>query len=93
MIYAQFYQRAVWPAGTTEIVEGTGDRSVIIIDGRLRHDTIGKLAATECANRGYVAWRIFKGDSFTQARPISCIWYAHPAGDTVRDPVWLTAHN
>lgn len=93
MVYAQFYQRAVWPEGTTEIIEGTGDRSVVVIDGRLNPQTIGRIAAAECLKRGYVAWQVFRGDSFMQAHPLSQIWYAHPDGDTVRDPAWLTAHN
>lgn len=77
MIYAQFYQRAVWPEGTNTIIEGTGDRSVVIIDGRLNPQTMGRIAAAECAKRGYVAWQIFRGDSFTRAQPVSQIWYTH----------------
>ena len=93
MIYAQFYQRAVWPAGTLKIIEGTGDRSVVIIDGRLNKQTIGRVAASECAKRGYVAWQLFRGDNFMRAHPMSQVWYVHPDGDKVRDPVWLSAHN
>ena len=69
MIYVQFFQRPVW--GDAEMIEATGDRSVVIIDGRLKKETIERIAAAECAKRGYIAWQIFKGDSFTRSKAIS----------------------
>lgn len=71
MIYVQFYQRAVWPAGTTELIEATSDRSVIIVDGRLNAQSIGRIAAAECVKRGYLAWQVFRGESFSRSRAIS----------------------
>lgn len=79
MIYAQFYQRAVWPVGTKELIEGTGDRSVIIIDARIRFQSMERIAAAECAKRGYLAWQLFRGDSFTRSKPVSQIWYTDVA--------------
>ena len=83
MIYAQFYQMSTgyvpWPIppefGAPTLIEACGDRSVIIIDARLSRATIGQIAAAECVKRGYAAWRIFKGDSFTRSSPICQIWY------------------
>ena len=71
MIYAQFYHYDL--AG--ELAEACGDRSVVIIDARLRMATIGEIAAEECKKRGYVAWAIFRGQSFTNSRPLSDPWY------------------
>jgi len=92
MYYVQFYQRAVYPIGTTNIIEACGDRSVVILDGRLRPQAMGQIAAAECVKRGYLAWRIFKGESFTRSIPVSQIWYA-PATAPVQDPAWLSAHS
>ena len=83
MIYAQFYQMSTGYApgtippefGAPTLIEACGDRSVVIIDARLSRDTIGQIAAAECVKRGYVAWRIFKGETFTRSQPISQLWY------------------
>lgn len=73
MIFAQFFHMSVY--GIHELIEATGDRSIVIIDGRLNTRAIGDIAAAECKKRGYTAWQIFKGDSFTRAKPISQVWY------------------
>ena len=83
MIYAQFYQISTGYApgtippefGAPTLTEAGGDRSAIIIDARLSRATIGQVAAAECVKRGYVAWRIFKGDAFARSQPISQLWY------------------
>lgn len=96
MYYVQFYQRAAYPVGTTNIIEASGDRSVVILDGRLRPQSMGRIAAAECAKRGYLAWRIFRGESFTRSAPVSQIWYAPEAAPdtpTMQDPAWLSAHS
>jgi len=90
MIYAQFYQRSVYPPDA--LIEACGDRSVVIIDARLRSDSIGRIAAAECAKRGYEAWQIFKGESFTRSNPISGIWSVS-RDNPPRDPAWLSAHS
>ena len=69
MIYAQFFNR-----NETKIIEACGDRAVII-DARLKPESIGQIAALECGKRGYDAWQIFKGESFTRGAPISQVWY------------------
>jgi hypothetical protein len=87
MIYAQFYHYDL----SGNLVEACGDRSVVIIDARLKSRTIGELAAEECKKRGYIAWAIFKGESFTNSVRVSHIWHAH-AQEPARDPAWLSAH-
>lgn len=44
----------------------TGDRSVIVLDGRESASTHHNIARTEGAKRGYSAYRICKGDSFSR---------------------------
>jgi hypothetical protein len=88
MIYAQFYSHNL--AG--KIDEATGDRSVVIIDARLSKRNIGSIAEAECLKRGYLAWRIFRGESFTRSDSISQLNYIQRS-TPVRDPVWLSAHN
>lgn len=70
MLFASFYQKS---AISDDLIEACGDRSVIILDARLSPSTNGYIAASECEKRGYVAWRINKGDTFTRSSPISCI--------------------
>ena len=88
MIYAQFYH---YDLGG-KLAEACGDRSVVIIDARLRMSTIGEIAAEECKKRGYVAWAIFKGESFTNSSPLSDPWYVD-RGEPVRNPARLNAHS
>jgi hypothetical protein len=51
---------------------------------------MGKIAAQECAKRGYVAWQVHAGD-FRQSKPASQIWYVH-TDKPVNNPAWLSAH-
>lgn len=88
MIYAQFYQRS---AASSEVIEACGDRSVVILDGRCSKQWMGETAAAECQRRGYVAWRIFKGESFTRSAPVSQLWFVDH-GEPVFNPAWLSAH-
>lgn len=88
MYWTQFYQKGVI---TGETIEACGDRSVIILDGRNSRETMGKISAAECAKRGYIAWRVFKGDTFTRSAPVSQLWYVHN-NIQVRNPAWLSAH-
>lgn len=87
MIYAQFYH---YDLGG-KLAEACGDRAVVIIDARLRKATVGKIAAEECKKRGYDAWAIFKGESFTNSSPLSEVWYVNPQ-EPVSNPAWLNAH-
>ncbi len=86
MIYVQFYDYDL----SGKLSEPCGDRAVIVVDGRLSRANIGTIAAKECLKREYAAWRVFKGDSFTSSRPISCLWFVS-RDEPVRDPVYLSA--
>lgn len=86
MIYAQFYHYDL----SGNLAEACGDRSVVIIDARLKPRTIGEIAADECKKRGYVAWAIFKGESFTSSVKVSDRWYVNES-KPVRGPAWLVS--
>ena len=87
MIYAQFYHY-----GTTgNLVEACGDRAVVVLDARFKPVANGEIAEEECKKRGYDAWAIFRGESFTNSAIVSEIWYVNPQ-EPVQDPVWLSAH-
>lgn len=76
MHYAQFYHY-----GTTgELIEACGDRSVVVIDGRLNSATMGRIAAEECKKRGYVAWAMFAGESFTRSKRLNSPSYVGDQG-------------
>ena len=74
MLFAQFYQKS---AISDKIIEATGDRSVIILDGRYSSATNGKIAEIECSKRGYLAWAIYKGENLIRAHRVSGPWYIH----------------
>lgn len=72
MIYAQFYQDSTgWNgkdfSGTVKLIEACGDRSIIILDGRNGLATHVSLARSECEKRGYKAFSIHRGESFTSS--------------------------
>lgn len=70
MLFAQFYQKsAIGP----EIIEACGDRSVIIYDARVRRETTIDDAKKECARRGYQAFAMFHGETFTRSTRITSI--------------------
>jgi len=86
--FAQFFIRSA--IDNNRIVEGCGDRAVIILDGRISKNLMGEIAAQECKKRGFVAWQIHGGD-FRQSKPISQVWYVQES-NPVSNPVWLSAH-
>lgn len=67
MIYAEFHDFDL--AGN--LVSACGDRSVIHLDGRLSHFNLYRVAADVCKRRGFVAYRILKGDRLLSAAPVS----------------------
>jgi len=69
MIYVQFYR----PDLSGQLAEGTGDRAVVILDGRESRANHRRIAQAECVKRGYTAWRLFRGPSFTRANPIGLL--------------------
>lgn len=69
MIYVQFFQASAIDA--SKLVEACGDRSVVILDGRTGMVSRCAQAKHECAKRGYKAWQIHSGESFTRSSPIT----------------------
>lgn len=57
------------------IQPATGDRSVIILDGRESASTHHDIARVEGAKRGYHAYRICKGDSFSRIHRAADLHY------------------
>ena len=72
MIYVQFYQKS---AISDDIIEGVGDRSVVILDGRESRFAQTSIARQACQERGYLAWQLFSGESFTRSSPIDVLHY------------------
>lgn len=68
MKYAQFYQKS---AISDKIIEASGDRSVIIYDGRWGNIKIRYDAEIECRERGFIAFAIFQGETFSRSRKVS----------------------
>lgn len=77
MFYAQFYQRAVWPAGTDKITEACGDRAVVILDGREHRTTHHAIARVECHKRGYAGYRLYRGELRQGDQPL-CDYTPYP---------------
>ncbi len=73
MMYVQFYQKSA--IDEDKIIEACGDRSVIILDGRNTRFTHNSISEAECKKRGYIAWRLFSGDSFSRSSPIDSLRY------------------
>ena len=71
MYWVQFFQKSV----TTphRLIEACGDRAVIILDGRESSRSHSSIAREECEKRGYLAYQLFKGDSFTRSSAYSPI--------------------
>jgi hypothetical protein len=87
--FAQFFIRSA--IDNDKIIEGCGDRAVIILDGRITKKLMGEISAHECQKRGFVAWQIHEGD-FRESKPISQIWYVSES-KPIDSPSWLSAHS
>ena len=84
MRYIQFYQLSTgyvpgsipprFDEAHRKPIEATGDRSVVIVDGRVSAESVARIAEEEGVRRGYVGYRIHKGESFTRSSPISGYW-------------------
>lgn len=73
MYYVQFYQASA--INPSQLIEASGDRSVVILDGRMARASMGSFAEGECLRRKYRGWRLFKGENFTRSQPVSQLWY------------------
>lgn len=74
MIYVEFYAKSAIPEDD-HLVPACGDRGVVILDGRNSPSAHNEIAEAECKKRGYLAWRLFVGESFTRSRPASDVHY------------------
>lgn len=72
MHFIQFYQRSA--IDPKRLVEAIGDRSVIIVDGREGETVHHAIAMDEQDKRGYVAYRLMKGETFTRATPLTDVY-------------------
>lgn len=78
MLYAQFYQMSTGyiPStippqfGEPRLIEASGDRSVIVLDGRILESFNLNIARQECKRRGYVGFSLHKGETFTRSSVI-----------------------
>lgn len=81
MLYAQFYQLSTGyipgtippQFGEKKIIEATGDRSIIIIDGRLSRINQDMIARQECIKRGYIGYSLHRGETFTRSSMIQSL--------------------
>ena len=72
MHYIQFYRRSA--VDPLKLVEAVGDRSVIIVDGREREAAHHATAMHEQEKRGYHAYRLMKGETFTSATALTDVY-------------------
>lgn len=63
MYFAQYYQRS---AVSNDVIEGCGDRSVFILDGRNTIETMADDAESFGRKHGWIAYSLHKGDSLTR---------------------------
>jgi hypothetical protein len=85
MLYAQFYKMSTGyiegtippQFGKPRLIEASGDRALIRLDNRYSSKSNGELAAKECKKRGFIAWSIFKGATFFNAKRVSGPWYVN----------------
>lgn len=54
-------------------IEACGDRAVIVLDARRSNATNDNIARAECEKRGYIGYQIFRGETFTRCRSVSCL--------------------
>jgi len=71
MLYAQFFQPSVMDS--TELIESCGDRGVIILDARFSPSHNEEVARIEGKKRGYDAYQLCAGESFSRSKPTSKI--------------------
>ncbi len=73
MLFVQFFQKS---AISDDLIEATGDRSVVILDGRILESVNIAISRSEMVKRGYLAFQLFRGETFTRSKSISEIYHA-----------------
>ena len=69
MVYVQFYHKDL----SGRLSEALGDRSVVILDGRNSEAEWITIAKQMCKKRKYLAWQIFKGESFQNSKALGAL--------------------
>ena len=76
MFCVQFYIYKTVTRGVKLDEKAIGDNAVFEITKQTDAKIISRIAERECIIRGFDSWCIFKGDSITNAKPVSCIYGA-----------------
>ena len=66
MTYAQFYDKAIYPINSTELIEVCGDRGIIYLDGRESLQSQIELCEQCAHERNYQGYKIYKGDTINR---------------------------
>ena len=66
MTFAQFYDVAVWPAHSKELIEVCGDRGTIHLDGRESLKSLIEICEKYADECNYKAYKIFKGETINR---------------------------
>ena len=70
MIFAEFYHLG---AISKEPIPALGDRAVIILDGRHSLATNCEISKEVCQARGFIGYRVHKGETFTRSHPVTSL--------------------
>ena len=76
MFFVQFYIYKTVRPGVKLDEKAIGDNAIFEITKHTDAKIISQIAERECIIRGFDSWCIFKGDSITNAKPVSCIYGA-----------------
>lgn len=55
-------------------IAACGDRAIIEIDGRLSPENVADIARQTCIQRGYIGYKVYKGESIARMAPVSGYW-------------------
>ena len=81
MFFVQFYIYKTVAPGVKLAEKAIGDNAIFEITKHTNAKIISQIAERECIIRGFDSWCIFKGDSITSAKPVSCIYTARGKED------------
>jgi hypothetical protein len=91
MVYVQFYKQSLFgPPPEYPVIEAVGDRGVVILDGRSTRRTWYTQSEQLCRSRGFIAFQIFKGDSFSRSRAVSELMYLTASSTSLVPPTTTT---
>lgn len=72
MLFIQYFTRSA--TDPKRLVEAVGDRAVIVLDARRRETVHHAIAMDEGERRGFPAYCLMRGDSFTRAVRVSGVF-------------------